>query len=127
MASVNMSKDTFLKLITCPITLDIMNEPVQGSDGQTYEKSAIIVALNYNSKSPITGLPMDISSLITNYSIKGMISEYRKNPKMFEISNIFWETPDKDAIMAPTIITEDIALVTDISGVWRDGVTLQTT
>ena len=32
-----------------------------------------------------------------------------------------------EAIIAPTIITEDIALVTDINGVCNDGVTLQTT
>ena len=102
MASVNMSKDTFLKLITCPITLDIMNEPVQGSDGQTYEKSAIIVALNYNSKSPITGLPMDISSLITNYSIKGMISEYRKNPKMFDSKIV-----DKNSVITKSNMNEN--------------------
>ena len=30
-------------------------------------------------------------------------------------------------MMAPTIITDEIALVTDIKGVCRDGVTLQTT
>ena len=34
---------------------------------------------------------------------------------------------DNAAIIAPTIITEEMALVTDISGVWRDGVTLHTT
>ena len=33
----------------------------------------------------------------------------------------------KAAIMAPTIITEEIAFVTDIRGVCSDGVTLQTT
>ena len=31
------------------------------------------------------------------------------------------------AIIAPTIITDEIAFVTDINGVCRDGVTLQTT
>ena len=50
-----------------------------------------------------------------------------KNPKMLETSKIFSETPDKDAIIAPTIITDDIAFVTDMRGVCRDGVTLQTT
>ena len=35
--------------------------------------------------------------------------------------------PAKAAIIAPTIIADDIAFVTDISGVCRDGVTLQTT
>ena len=37
------------------------------------------------------------------------------------------EFPDNPAIIAPTIITDEIALVTDIKGVCRDGVTLQTT
>ena len=34
---------------------------------------------------------------------------------------------DSAAIIAPTIITDEIALVTDINGVCKDGVTLQTT
>jgi hypothetical protein len=37
------------------------------------------------------------------------------------------ELPAKPAIIAPTIITEEIAFVTDISGVCKDGVTLHTT
>ena len=44
-----------------------------------------------------------------------------------ERSNIFPELPANAAIIAPTIITEEIALVTDIRGVCNDGVTLQTT
>ena len=35
--------------------------------------------------------------------------------------------PDKAAIIAPTMITEDIAFVTDIKGVCKEGVTLHTT
>ena len=50
-----------------------------------------------------------------------------RNPNIFEVANISSEEPDKDAIMAPTIITEEIAFVTDIKGVCKDGVTLQTT
>ena len=37
------------------------------------------------------------------------------------------EDPANAAIIAPTIMTEDIAFVTDIKGVCNDGVTLQTT
>ena len=50
-----------------------------------------------------------------------------KKPKIFEVSKIFPDELASAAIIAPTIITEDIALVTDISGVCKDGVTLQTT
>ena len=37
------------------------------------------------------------------------------------------EFPANPAIIAQTIMTDEIALVTDIKGVWSDGVTLQTT
>ena len=50
-----------------------------------------------------------------------------KKPKMLEVLNTLSELPDNPAIIAPTIITDEIALVTDISGVCKDGVTLQTT
>ena len=43
-----------------------------------------------------------------------MIATY---PKRLEVLKMLSEDPDKAAIMAPTIITDDMALVTDISGV----------
>ena len=50
-----------------------------------------------------------------------------KKPKILEVLNIVSESPDSPAIIAPTIITDEIALVTDIKGVCNDGVTLHTT
>ena len=50
-----------------------------------------------------------------------------RKPKTFEISKIFSDEPANAAIIAPTIITDEIAFVTDISGVCSEGVTLQTT
>ena len=50
-----------------------------------------------------------------------------KYPNTFAVSNKFIESPAKAAIIAPTIITEEIALVTDIKGVCNEGVTLHTT
>ena len=50
-----------------------------------------------------------------------------KYPKIFAVSKMFLLSPASAAIMAPTIITDEIAFVTDISGVCRDGVTLHTT
>ena len=50
-----------------------------------------------------------------------------KKPKMLEVLNILSEFPDNPAIIAPTMITEEIALVTDINGVCNEGVTLHTT
>tara|TARA_Y100001936_G_C15889525_1_gene567207 strand:- start:610 stop:789 length:180 start_codon:yes stop_codon:yes gene_type:complete len=50
-----------------------------------------------------------------------------KYPKILEDVNILSTFVARAAIIAPTIITEDIALVTDIRGVCNEGVTLQTT
>ena len=50
-----------------------------------------------------------------------------KKPNILEELKPLSEVIDKAAIIAPTIITDEIALVTDISGVCREGVTLQTT
>ena len=50
-----------------------------------------------------------------------------KKPRILEIVKTLSVLPAKPAIIAPTIITDDIALVTDINGVCKEGVTLQTT
>ena len=46
---------------------------------------------------------------------------------MLDVSKIFYVEPASAAIIAPTIITDEIAFVTDIKGVCKEGVTLQTT
>jgi len=50
-----------------------------------------------------------------------------KNPKILDILKTLSEFPASPAMIAPTIITDEIAFVTDIRGVCREGVTLQTT
>ena len=49
------------------------------------------------------------------------------NPSMLDNSKLICDVSSDAAIIAPTIITEEIALVTDIRGVCNEGVTLQTT
>ena len=46
------------------------------------------------------------------------------NPKILDKLKILSVDPAKAAIIAPTIITDEMALVTDINGVCNDGVTL---
>ena len=50
-----------------------------------------------------------------------------KKPKRLDVLKTLLELPDNPAIIAPTMITDEIAFVTDINGVCNDGVTLQTT
>lgn len=70
----------------CPITLEIMKEPVICSDGHTYEKEAIMSLKK--SISPLTNQPINLNTIIPNRIIKELISNYlmeqekkKSNPK----------------------------------------------
>jgi hypothetical protein len=66
----------------CPITLSLMTDPVIGSDGRTYERSAIQQWLRSNPHSPLTREPMSLTSLKTNYALKSAIERYTAQTKV---------------------------------------------
>lgn len=60
----------------CPITHTLMEDPVIGSDGITYERTAIEAWINSGHRtSPVTREPMYQQSLVPNYALKAMIQE----------------------------------------------------
>jgi len=79
-SSTNLSEETLMnslyETMTCPITGDIMKEPVSGNDGSTYERSAIVEWLNRKSISPTTNQPMNISELKVNANIRYLCDKY---------------------------------------------------
>jgi hypothetical protein len=64
----------------CPITLQLMIDPVIGSDGRSYERAAINQWLRSNPCSPMTRQPMTASSLKPNYALKSAIDRFRAVP-----------------------------------------------
>lgn len=58
----------------CPITYELMRDPVVASDGHTYEKAAIEKWLKNHKISPRSGEPMD-SLTIPNINIKKLIQD----------------------------------------------------
>ena len=71
-----MNLSTIAEAITCPITQDIMTDPVTGKDGHTYERSAIVHALTIKAESPMTREHMTIQDLKVNPSIKFLCEKY---------------------------------------------------
>ena len=71
-----MSTATMNQNFLCPITQAVMMDPVIGSDGITYERTAIEswFATGKNT-SPMTRQPMASTSLVPNYALKAMIEE----------------------------------------------------
>ena len=61
--------------IKCPITQEIIIEPVIAFDGQTYEKQAIQEWLKNSDKSPINGSTLHSTLLIPNHFARILIDE----------------------------------------------------
>ena len=71
-------------------------------------------------------LSIFILSIFVGYYVVWSVTPSLHTPLM-SVTNAISSVIIVGAIIAPTIITEDIALVTDINGVCNEGVTLQTT
>ena len=59
--------------VLCPITAEIMTDPVSTSDGYTFEREAISEWLRTHDTSPITGATLESKTLFPNYSLRAMI------------------------------------------------------
>jgi hypothetical protein len=70
----------------CPITQDVMKEPVIDKEGNTYEKSAILEWLKTNNKSPITRNVISASELIPNRALIQSSSTTNNNNSQENIS-----------------------------------------
>mmetsp|Transcript_63324 Transcript_63324/g.169287 ORF Transcript_63324/g.169287 Transcript_63324/m.169287 type:complete len:255 (-) Transcript_63324:109-873(-) len=63
----------------CPITLDIMCDPVVASDGHTYEYSAIAEWLRTHARSPLTNGAMRAEDLRTNLERRNEIDAWARS------------------------------------------------
>lgn len=61
----------------CPITQELMQCPVIGSDGYTYEQSAIEEWLQSHGHSPMTRQPMHVADLRPNRAVADQIQWYK--------------------------------------------------
>ncbi|CAF1094016.1 unnamed protein product [Rotaria sp. Silwood1] len=65
----------------CPITHELMTDPVIDPDGNSYERQAIEGWLRQNGTSPITRVHLSASDLRPNRALKAAIDEYRNSLK----------------------------------------------
>ncbi len=64
------------KQFLCPITHEIMKDPVSTIDGHTYERAAIESWLKKKSTSPLTNETLASKQLIPNHQLKSLIAEF---------------------------------------------------
>jgi hypothetical protein len=72
--------DEFAHVLTCPITMVIMREPVFADDGHTYERSAITEWVTMRGTSPVTRERMR-SHFVPNMAIRKMIERLKSTKK----------------------------------------------
>lgn len=106
----------------CPITLEIMTEPVIVATGQTYERVSIQKWLDSNHRTcPKTGQTLSHLSVAPNYALRNLIVQW------CEKNN--FQLPKRDAYSGTTAtaIVEEITLLvqnlsSDQPAMWRDAV-----
>mgnify|MGYP001196668684 FL=1 len=77
--SIEEMKEEIIDDISCPITRQIMIEPVVLSDGHTYEKEAIKIWLREHITSPKTNKPLILGKhFSTNFALKKTINTIMK-------------------------------------------------
>lgn len=63
----------------CPITYEIMNDPVIASDGHTYERASVLSWFaKGNMRSPKTGADMTTNTVFPNHGLRSRIIEWRE-------------------------------------------------
>lgn len=65
----------------CPISLELMNDPVACSDGHVYERSSIERWLETSTHSPCTGLPLEHLILTPVHALRSLIEEHNATPR----------------------------------------------
>jgi hypothetical protein len=62
----------------CPITQEMMVDPVSTVDGQVYEREAIEAWLASRDTAPLTGAVLPMKLLIPNVPLRGLIRDFRE-------------------------------------------------
>eukprot|EP00729_Bicosta_minor_P013066 gene13066-5709_t len=67
--------DAFSPSMCCPITGEVMDDPVMDKEGNSYEREAITRWLETSLTSPVTRTPLSVGDLVPNRSLKSSIEE----------------------------------------------------
>ena len=71
--------DRVPKEFICPITCDIMNDPVVAEDGNTYERADIVQWFKDHDTSPLTNVVLESKKVIPNRALKSLLDSYMGN------------------------------------------------
>eukprot|EP00850_Spirogloea_muscicola_P004235 SM000018S03600 [mRNA] locus=s18:263762:267619:+ [translate_table: standard] len=74
----HLATDMISACFLCPITKEVMKEPVVTADGHTYERDAIARWLSERDVSPMTNCTLLHKALTPNHALQSMIKEWQR-------------------------------------------------
>ncbi|KAG2438743.1 hypothetical protein HXX76_005288 [Chlamydomonas incerta] len=77
-ASSPSQADAVPPMFLCPITQDVMEDPVVAADGYTYERLAITEWVSRSPTSPLTNMRLDHTQVVPNLTLRSAIKEWRE-------------------------------------------------
>ncbi len=73
---LHLADDSVPNEFLCPISQEVMSDPVVAADGRTYERAAIQAWFGLHSTSPLTNQPLETKLLFPNLAVKNAIAEW---------------------------------------------------
>ena len=62
--------------LCCPISRELMQDPVVAEDGHSYEREAITKWFKYHNTSPMTNQELEEQDLIPNIALKRLVEHF---------------------------------------------------
>ncbi|KAL2339584.1 hypothetical protein Fmac_007524 [Flemingia macrophylla] len=110
-----------LQSFYCPISLDIMVDPVETSSGKTFDRSTIEKWFaEGNTHCPLTRLPLDTKILRPNKTLKQSIQEWKDRNTMITISTIKseLETNEEEGVIQSLDKLQELCLEREVHREW---------
>ncbi|XP_056158517.1 U-box domain-containing protein 43-like isoform X2 [Syzygium oleosum] len=110
-----------LQSFYCPITRDVMVDPVETSSGHTFERSAIEKWFaEGNNMCPLTMTPLDASILRPNKTLRQSIEEWKDRNNMITIASIKkkLESDDEEEVFCCLEQLQDLCEQRDVHREW---------
>ena len=75
-AAAAMADEDMPEHFMCPLTMDVMVDPVLAADGHNYEREALVQWLATNPRSPITQEPLQPGQFLANAALRREIAKW---------------------------------------------------
>ncbi|KAL3651302.1 hypothetical protein CASFOL_004304 [Castilleja foliolosa] len=105
----------------CPITADVMDDPVETSSGHTFERAAIMRWLEGgNNVCPLTKMPLSKVGLRPNKTLRQSIEEWRNRNIMISIALMKPElqSNDEEEVMGSLVKLRDLCKSSEVHREW---------